>query len=142
MFEESRRVLLNGGVLRDGLGALGNGVLGQLAGKNETNSSLNFAGRHSCSLTVTSEATGLRGNPAEDVVHERVHDAHSLGTDPSLAVNLLENTVDVDAITLLACTLALLLSSSNLRGCGLRRAFNVSLGNDGSRLELCENQRM
>ena len=85
-----------GGVLGDGLGALGDGVLGELTWEEETHSGLDFAGRESVLLVVADEARALRGNLLEDIVDERVHDAHGALGDASLGVDLLEDAVDVD----------------------------------------------
>ena len=47
-------------------------------------------------LVVSNELGGLSGNLLEDVVDERVHDAHGSLGDSSLWVDLLEDSVDVD----------------------------------------------
>jgi hypothetical protein len=63
--------LLAAGVLGDGLGALGDGVLGQLAGQNQTDGGLDFAGRDGGALVVVGQSASLGGDPLEHVVHER-----------------------------------------------------------------------
>ncbi len=83
-------------VLRDGLGALGNGVLGELTGEEEADGGLDLAGGEGRLLVVADELGGLTGDLLEDIVDEGVHDAHGLLGDASLGVNLLEDTVDVD----------------------------------------------
>jgi hypothetical protein len=83
------------GVLGDGLGALGDGVFGELTGEEESDGSLDLAGRQSVLLVVADEAGGLVGDLLEDVVDEGVHDRHGLLGDASLGVDLLEDTVDV-----------------------------------------------
>ena len=40
----------------------------------------------------------LRSDAFEEVVDERVHDAHSLGGDTSVGVDLLQYLVDVDSV--------------------------------------------
>ena len=47
-------------------------------------------------LVVANKAGALSGNLLEDVVDERVHDAHGSLGDSSLWVDLLEDSVDVD----------------------------------------------
>ncbi len=70
-------------------------MLGELTGEEETDGSLDFAGRQSVLLVVADEAGGLVGDLLEDVVDEGVHDGHGLLGDAGLGVNLLEDTVDV-----------------------------------------------
>jgi hypothetical protein len=94
--------LLGAGVLGDGLGALGDGVLGQLAGEDQTDGGLDLAGRDGAPLVVLGQTARLDGNALEDVVHERVHDGHGLGADAGVGVDLLEHAVDVDRVGLLA----------------------------------------
>ena len=48
-------------------------------------------------LVVADESAALTGDLLEDVVDERVHDGHGSLADAGLWVNLLENSVDVDA---------------------------------------------
>ena len=72
----------------DGLGSFGNGVLCQLSRKNETNRSLNFSGRDRWLLVVQSKLGGLRGELLKDIVDERVHDAHGLGGNSGIRVDL------------------------------------------------------
>jgi hypothetical protein len=86
----------SGRVLGDGLGALRDGVLGELSGEEETDSGLDFAGGESVLLVVADKAGGFGGDLLEDVVDEGVHDAHGLLGDTGLGVDLLEDTVDVD----------------------------------------------
>ena len=112
-----------GGVLGDGLGALGDGVLGELTWEEETHSGLDFAGRESVLLVVADEAGGLAGDLLEDVVDEGVHDRHGLLGDTELWVNLLEHSVDVDREGL---TAALLGGGSSLLGGSL--GWGVGLG--------------
>ena len=60
-------------------------------------------------LVVVGQAGRLGGNPLEDVVHERVHDAHGLAGDARVRVDLLHHLVDVDGVALLAELLLLAL---------------------------------
>ena len=66
----------SGRVLGDSLGSLGDGVLGELSWEEESDSGLDLSGGESVLLVVSDESGGLSGNLLEDVVDERVHDAH------------------------------------------------------------------
>ena len=101
------RHLLVGGVLGDGLGALGDGVFGQLTWKDEADRGLDLTGGERLRLRVGDELAGLARNAAEDVVHERVHDGHCLLGDAGVRVDLLEDLVDVHREGLGALLLAL-----------------------------------
>ena len=101
--------LLGAGVLGDGLGSLRDGVLGQLSGQEEPDSGLDLPGGDGGPLVVVGELAGLGGDPLEQVVDERVHDAHGLGGDTGVGVHLLEHLVDVDGVGLLPLSLLLLL---------------------------------
>ena len=48
-------------------------------------------------LVVADESAALTGDLLEDIVDERVHDGHGSLADTGLWVDLLENSVDVDA---------------------------------------------
>ena len=52
------------------------------------------------------------GDAFEDVVDERVHDAHGFAGDTSVRVNLLQHLVDIDSIAFLSLSPSLLLSFS------------------------------
>jgi hypothetical protein len=58
------------GVLGDGLGALRDGVLGQLTGEDESDGGLDLSGRDSRLLVVGSKLGSLSGNALEDVWFE------------------------------------------------------------------------
>ena len=102
--------LLGGGVLGDGLGALRDGVLGQLSGEEEPDSSLDLPGGDGGALVVVGKAAGLGSNALKDVVDKGVHDAHGLGGDAGVGVHLLEDLVDVDGVGLLALAVLLLVA--------------------------------
>ena len=91
---------LGGGELGHGLGALGDGVLGELTGEDEAHGGLDLAGGHGGLLVVAGELGRLGGDLLEDVVDEGVHDGHSLGGDAGVGVHLLEDLVDVDLVGL------------------------------------------
>ena len=87
---------LRGGELGHGLGALGDGVLGELTGEDEAHSGLDLPGGDGGLLVVAGELGSLGGDLLEDVVDEGVHDAHGLLGDTEFGVDLLEDSVDVD----------------------------------------------
>ena len=99
--------LFGAGIFGDGLGALAHGVLGQLAGKEKTHRCLHFAARDGGAAVVVGELGGLVGDALEDVVDERVHDAHGLARDARVGVHLLQHLVDVDGVGLLSSALSL-----------------------------------
>ncbi|WVZ92601.1 LOW QUALITY PROTEIN: hypothetical protein U9M48_038650, partial [Paspalum notatum var. saurae] len=88
-------VSLRGGELGDGLGALGDGVLGELPGEDEADGGLDLAGRDGGLLVVARELGGLGGQLLEDVVDEGVHDGHGLGGDADVGVHLLQHLEDI-----------------------------------------------
>ena len=101
-----------GGVLGDSLGALGDGVLGELSGEDEAHGGLDLAGREGALLVVADKLASLNSNALEGIVDERVHDGHGLGGDASVRVHLLEHLVDVGRIRLSALLLLLLVTSA------------------------------
>uniref|UniRef100_A0A453E3Y9 Uncharacterized protein n=1 Tax=Aegilops tauschii subsp. strangulata TaxID=200361 RepID=A0A453E3Y9_AEGTS len=106
-----------GGELGDGLGALGDGVLGELAGEDEADGGLDLPGRDGGLLVVPRQLGRLAGQLLEDVVDEGVHDGHGLGGDPDVRVHLLQHLEDVDLVrlhALLGLLLPLLLAPALL----------------------------
>ena len=63
------------------------------------------------------KAGSFGGDALENVVDERVHDAHGFAGDTSVRVNLLQHLVDVDSVAFLSLSPSLLLSISG--GLGL-----------------------
>ena len=57
------------------------------------------------------KAGSFGGDALEDVVDERVHDAHGFAGDTSVRVNLLQHLVDVDSVAFLSLSPSLLLSN-------------------------------
>jgi hypothetical protein len=132
--------LLGGRVLGDGLGALGDGVLGKLSGEDEADGGLDLAGRDGRAVVVRGELGSLGSDTLEDVRDERVEDGHGLVTtgesdmhwdrsvnapshsrDTGVGVDLLEDLVDVRGVgldPLLRLLLATLLDGGGLRGLG------------------------
>ena len=125
------RCLLRAGILGDGLGSLGDGVLGELTGQEEPYSGLDLAGGDGGPLVVVSQTGSLSGNSLKEIIDKRVHDAHGLGGDTSVGVDLLEDLVDVDGVGLLPLVLLLLLVAlgDGLGGlAGLLGSFSRDLG--------------
>jgi len=77
-------------------------VLGELTWEEESDGGLDFSGRDGGLGVVLGELGGFSGDSLEDVVHERVHDEHTLGGDASVWVHLLQHLVDVDGVRLLS----------------------------------------
>ena len=76
-----------------------------------------------------SQLGGLGSDPLEQIVDERVHDAHGLGGDTGVRVDLLQDLIDVDSIGLLPLLLLLLLVSLLDGLCGLARLLSSLSGN-------------
>ena len=114
-------------VLGDGLGALGDGVLGELSGEEEADSGLDLSGREGVLLVVADELGGLEGDLLEDVSNEGVEDVHASLGDAGLGVDLLEDSVDVDREALDSAAVSLGSSLGDLSGGG-------ALGGAGSLL--------
>jgi len=106
--------LLGGGVLGDSLGALRHGMFGQFTGQEKPDSGLDLPGGDSGPLVVMSQAGSLSSNSLKDVIDKGVHDAHGLGGNASVRVDLLQDLVDVDGIGLLALPLGLLVSLGDI----------------------------
>ena len=75
---------LGGGELGHRLGALGHGVLGQLAGQGQAHRGLDLAGGQGGLLVVAHQLRGLAHHLVEDVVDEGVHHRHALLGDARL----------------------------------------------------------
>ena len=106
-------------------------MLGQFTRQEEADSSLDLPGGDGGPLVVVSKAGSFGGDALENVVHEGVHDRHSLGGDTSVGVDLLEDLVDVDGVGLLPLVLLLLLVAlgDGLGGlAGLLGSFSRDLG--------------
>jgi len=74
--------------LGDGLGALRNGVLGQLSRKDEADGCLDLARGHCRLFVVPCQLGCLRSNLLEYIIDEGVEDGHGLGADSSVWVHL------------------------------------------------------
>ena len=103
--------LLGAGVLGDSLGSLRDGVLGKLTWQEEPDSGLDFTGGDGGPLVVVGELACLSSDALKEVIDKGVHDAHGLGGDTGVGVNLLKDLVDVDSIRFLPFLVLLLLIS-------------------------------
>jgi len=91
-------VYLSRAELGDGLGSLGNGVLGEFTGKHEADGGLDFSRGKGGLLVVGGELSGFGGDALEDIVDEGVHDGHTLLGDTGIGVDLFEDLVDVGGV--------------------------------------------
>ena len=104
---------LGRGVVGDSLGALADGVLGQLTRKQQTNGRMDLTARDRRAPVVVRQSRRLGGDALGDVVHEAVHDAHRLAADASVWMNLLQHFVHVDRVALTSPVLPLLVSATS-----------------------------
>ena len=96
-------------------------MLGQFARQDQSNGRLDFSGRHGRLLVVSGQLGGFSRDLFEDVVDEGVHDAHRLGGDAGVRVDLLEHLVDVDLVGFRLGLAADLLGAGRLLLSGLLR---------------------
>ena len=82
-------------VLGHSLGSFTHGVFGQLTGQKKSNGGLDLAGAHGSLLSVFGQTGSFIRDTVEDIVNERVHDAHGFTGDTSVRVNLFQNLVNV-----------------------------------------------
>jgi len=115
-------------------------VLGELTREEQADGRLDLPGRDGGALVVVSQARGLSSDALEDVIHERVHDRHSLPGDASVGVNLLEDLVDVDPVAFLPLLLLLLVPLGDvlLGLAGLLRSLTRGFGSHDVRSQLDE----
>ena len=90
--------LSTGVVLVEGSGSFGDGVVGEVTWEDELDGGLDVSGGEGGLLLVSGELGGFDGDSLEDVVHEGVHDGHSLLGDSDVSVDVLEDSVDVDRV--------------------------------------------
>ena len=105
--------LLAAGVLRHSFGSFAHSVFSQFTGQKQPDSGLDLARADGRLLVVMGKAGSFGGDALEDVVNERVHDAHGFAGDTSVRVNLLQHLVDVDSIAFPSLSSPLLLAISN-----------------------------
>ena len=73
-------------------------MFGKFSGQQQSDSSLDLPRSDGRPLVVMGQSGGFSGNTFEDVVDERVHDAHGLGGDTGVGVDLFQHLVDVDSV--------------------------------------------
>ena len=103
-------------------------MLGQFSGEKESDSSLDLPRGDGRLLVLLGQFASFGGDAFEDVVDERVHDAHRFARDSDIGVNLLQNVVDVDSVAFLSLPLALLLASTSNLSAFLSGALLALLG--------------
>ena len=104
--------LLAACVFGDSFGSFTDSVFGEFTRQEKTNSSLDLARSDCRPLVVVSKTGSFAGDSLEDIVHERVHDAHSFARDSSVGVNLLQHFVDIDTIAFSTLLWFLLVTTS------------------------------
>ena len=110
--------LLGAGVLGDSLGTFRDGVFGQFTGEEKPDGGLDLPGGDGGPLVVVGQAGSFSSDTFEDIVDEGVHDAHGLGGDTSVGVDLLQHLVDVDSVGFLPFAVLLLITLGDVL-CGL-----------------------
>ena len=83
-------------------------MFGQFTGEEEPDGSLDLPGGDGGPLVVVGQAGSFSSDTFEDIVDEGVHDAHGLGGDTSVGVDLFQDLVDVDGIRFLSPAVLLL----------------------------------
>ena len=73
-------------------------MLGQFTGQQKPDGGLDLPGGDGGPLVVVGQAGSFSSDTFEDIVDERVHDAHGLGRDSGVRVDLLQHLVDVDGV--------------------------------------------
>ena len=135
--------LLGAGVLGDSLGALRDSMLGKLSRQQEPHRGLDLTGGDGRPFVVVSKTAGLSSNTLKKVIDKGVHDAHGLGGDTSVRVDLLQHFVDVDGIGLLPLLLLLLLISlGDGFGSLARLGSSLSRGLGGHVVSVCLQQQL
>ena len=109
----SSNKLLGAGVFGNGLGSLRDGMFGQFTGKKEPDGSLDLPGGDGGPLVVVGQFGSLGGDTLKEIIDEGVHDAHGLGGDTGVGVDLLQHLVDVDGVGLLTLGFAFLATGGN-----------------------------
>ena len=82
-------------------------MLRKFAGQKQPDGGLDLAGTNGRLLVVVCQSRSFCGDAFEDIVDERVHDAHGFAGDSSVGVNLLQNFIDVNGIAFLAFSCSL-----------------------------------
>lgn len=75
-------------------------MLGQLSREQQAHGRLDLPGCDGGALVVMGQAGGFASNALKDVIDEGVHDAHGLGGDACVRMDLLQHLVDIDGVAL------------------------------------------
>ena len=126
--------LLGAGVLGDSLGSFRDSVFGQFTREEEPDGSLDLPGGDGGPLVVVGQAGSFSSDTFKDIVDKGVHDAHGLGGDTSVGVDLFQHLVDVDGVGLLALVTAFLSVLGDSLG-GLSRFLGSFSGGFGRHVD-------
>ena len=88
------------GELGHGLGALGDGVLGELTWEDQADGGLDVTAVHGHALVDAAQLGGLQGDLLEGILNEVVDDGDALLGDAGLRVHLLQDLHDVGLVGL------------------------------------------
>ena len=102
-------------VLGNSLGSLRDSVLDKLTRKEELDCGLDLTGGDGGLLVAVSKTTGLGSDPLKQINVHGGEDAHGLGMETSVGVDLLQNPLDVDGVGRLPPPNLLLLVSLGVR---------------------------
>ena len=108
-------------------------MLGQFTGEEKPHSGLDLPGGDGRPLVIVGQTGSLGSDALENVVDEGVHDAHGLGGDSGVGVDLLQHLVDVDSVGFLPFAVLLLVSLGDvlLGLAGLLGSLSGGLGGHG-----------
>ena len=109
-------ILLRGRELGHSLGSLRDSMLGKFTREHETDRSLDLTGRKGGLLVVSGKLSSLASNALEDVINERIHNAHSAPGDAGVRVHLLQDLVDIGRVGFGALLPALGVAARGLGG--------------------------
>lgn len=109
--------LLGAGVFGYRLGTFADSVLGQFTGQKKTDCRLDFPTGDGGPLVVVSETGSLGGDALEYVIDKAVHDAHRLGRDSRVGVDLLQHLVYVHGVAFLPLALLFLVALGDVLLC-------------------------
>ena len=84
------------GEFLDGLGALRDGMFGELTWEQEFDGALDLPGGQSTSPVVSDQLGGLSGESVKGIINKGVHNVHGFLGDSDLWVDLFEDLVDVE----------------------------------------------
>lgn len=75
--------------------------LGWLSGQQQADSGLDLPGGGVGALVVVSQTRGLTGNRLQYITLKGLHDAHGLGRDAGVRLDLLQHLVHIDSMSVL-----------------------------------------